>query len=248
MTAVLIVEPAPRCGSHNMAIDAALLERGAVCGDVTLRLYRWSPPSLSFGRNEPAVRRYDRKRIEALGLAAVRRPTGGRAVWHDREVTYAIAGPARAFGSLRETYLAIHKVLAEALRRMGAPATLAPRQPALSPGAGACFASPVGGEVVAHGRKLVGSAQVRERGAFLQHGSILLEDCQDVVAKVTVGEAPAARAIALNQLLARPVGFDEVASAIVATAQKTWEYSWTQGPPPRVSSGVFADPDWTWRR
>ena len=145
-----------------MALDQALLDDVAKRGDVAyLRLYRWQPPCLSFGRNEPALIRYDRPAIERLGLDVVRRPTGGRAVWHDDEVTYAVAAPAAALGCLRDSYVDIHQRLARALRALGARATLAPTT--LRPGAlsrGACFAQPVGGEVPLDGRKVVGSAQL----------------------------------------------------------------------------------------
>jgi lipoate-protein ligase A len=164
-----------------MALDHSLL-CDAQGGVAFLRLYRWSPPCLSFGRNEPALTRYDSDAIARLGLDTVRRPTGGRAVWHETE---AVAGPADLFGSLREAYIRVHAVLAAALRRLGVDAELArrPRSGAAGPGSGPCFASPVGGEIVVAGRKLVGSAQVREGGAFLQHGSILLEVVAAVAAE-----------------------------------------------------------------
>ena len=184
----LIVDPTGRPGSENMSIDYSLLCR-AQEGVAFLRLYRWSPPCLSFGRNEPATRRYDIAKIRRLGLDTVRRPTGGRAVWHDAELTYSVAAPDSTFGTLRETYNIIHATIAAALRRMGVPAELAGKQTAKAGdlSGGACFASPVGGEVIAAGKKLVGSAQVRDRNAFLQHGSVLLEDGQNVVTQVTAG-------------------------------------------------------------
>jgi len=244
----LILDPAARPGPENMAVDDALL-RAAREGVAFLRCYRWSPPCLSFGRNEPARSRYDTAAIEARGLATVRRPTGGRAVWHHAEVTYAVAGPVSLFGSLPETYRAIHAVLADGLRTLGVPAALAPAAPTPGPGAGACFASPAGGEVTVGGRKLVGSAQVRERGGFLQHGSILLEDGQDVVAQVTRGIAPVAHATSLGEVLGRDVTFAEVTEAIVAAARRAWPGTWTAAAPPAILPGTrFADPDWTWRR
>ena len=102
-----------------MGADYALL-RCAQQGVGALRLYRWAPGCLSFGRNEPTRIRYDRDLIEERGLATVRRPTGGRAVWHDAEVTYAVAAPADRFGSLAQSYNIIHAMLAGALRRLGA--------------------------------------------------------------------------------------------------------------------------------
>jgi lipoate-protein ligase A len=240
-----------------MAIDQALL-REAVAGNAFLRLYRWDPPCLSFGRNEPAATRYDTDRIRALGLDTVRRPTGGRAVWHDAEVTYAVAAPVATFGSLRETYVAIHTMIARSLARLGVTATLADRpchgQPGV--GVGACFASPAGGEVIVRGRKLVGSAQVREGNAFLQHGSILLGNGQDVVSAVTRGDAPTASATSLEDVLGRSVTFAEVTNAIVQEAGASWPVHWHSGgwpaPPvntvPLCGQSAFVNPAWTWRR
>src|SRR3990172_5536553 len=103
-----------------MALDEALMEAEEAGGLKSLRLYAWDPPTLSFGRNEPALRRYDRAAIAARGLATVRRPTGGRAVWHHREVTYSVAAPADTFGALRDTYREIHAMLAGGVAPRGA--------------------------------------------------------------------------------------------------------------------------------
>ena len=139
-----------------MALDQALLGHAERAGLATLRLYAWEPATLSFGRNEPATRRYDRAAIERLGMPTVRRPTGGRAVWHADEVTYAVAAPIDAFGTLAQSYQRIHETLAHALTALGFPAALAP-QPARGSAldAGACFASPAGGEVMLPGGKVV---------------------------------------------------------------------------------------------
>jgi lipoate-protein ligase A len=234
-----------------MSVDYSLL-RAAQEGVAFLRLYCWSPPCLSFGRNEPAKRRYDAAEIERLGLDTVRRPTGGRAVWHDAELTYAVAAPNETFGTLHETYNIVHVTLAAALRRLGVPADLAGK-PAADTGAlsgGACFAAPVGGEIVAAGRKLVGSAQVREENAFLQHGSILLHDRQDVVTQVTAGASVPPGSTSISAVLGRAVEFDEVANAIVTATREAWSGSWDeQGLPCTASEHAkFADLEWTWRR
>jgi lipoate-protein ligase A len=122
-------------------------------GSAVLRLYRWDPWCLSFGRHEPALGRYGRGPVEALGVDVVRRPTGGRAVWHARELTYAIAAPA-ALGSLPEVYRLAHEMLGEAIAGLGGAAKLAPapaRPP--PPGSRAGFAPPARGEVLIEGRK-----------------------------------------------------------------------------------------------
>lgn len=247
----LVIEAAGRPGAENMGIDAALL-REARRDAAFLRLYRWSPPCLSFGRNEPARTRYDLATIERLGLDVVRRPTGGRAVWHEHEVTYTVAGPATMFGSLKETYIRVHTLLAAALGRLGVPVELAQRPSGrvLGPGSGACFAAPVGGEIVAEGRKLVGSAQIRERGGFLQHGSILLEDGQNLVTRVTRGAVAAPAATSLRRLLGRRVLFEEVTEAVAAEARATWGGSWREVKVGCTAEDIahFADPEWTWRR
>ena len=92
----------PRPGWENMAIDSALLDLADQEGSAFLRLYQWQPHCLSFGRHEPARRRYDVERIRSLQLDCVRRPSGGRAVWHARELTYAVAAPLTAFGGLKQ--------------------------------------------------------------------------------------------------------------------------------------------------
>ena len=182
-----------------MAADEALLDRVGRSGGAFLRLYRWDPPTLSIGRNQPSA---------GAGVPTVRRPTGGKAIWHEYEVTYAVAAPIGLFGSLRNAYCEIHTRIATALRSLGVDASLAPNRPTVRPSDGptSCFAMPVGGEIVVQGRKLVGSAQVRRADAFLQHGSILLE-----------GTQPGGGAeMTLARALGRSVFFDEVAAAIIA--------------------------------
>src|SRR5437763_5290989 len=145
----LLLEPQGRSGPENMAVDAALLERADRMGEAFLRLYRFDPPCLSVGRNE-ASGGYDRAAIARLAIDVVRRPTGGGAVWHQHELTYAVAAPIATFGSLRVAYHTIHERLATALRSLGAGATLALRRPPPPSTAlhrpASCFAMPVEGE------------------------------------------------------------------------------------------------------
>lgn len=249
----LFIDPVGRSGADNMAIDQALLDDVATRGDgaAFLRLYRWDPPCLSFGRNEPALVRYDRAAIERLGLDVVRRPTGGRAVWHQHEVTYAVAASVAAFGSLQSSCLAIHQRLTRALRSLGAAAEVATvngRAP--GPSAGPCFAQPVGGEVLISGRKVVGSAQVRQGAAFLQHGSILLGGSQDLVSQVSRRASAPANATSLSAALGRAVAFQEVTDAVRAAWRADGE-DWAPSSSAVLPSGpaaVFTSPTWTWRR
>lgn len=237
-----------------MALDLSLHARAARSGDGYLRFYRWDPSCLSFGRHEPALRRYDRQRIEQLGLDTVRRPTGGRAVWHAGELTYAVAAPEAAMGSLREAYHGIHHTIALALRTLGAPVQLAPARSAAPVDAGACFAVAAGGEVVLDAGKVVGSAQMRSHGALLQHGSVLLRDDQSRVHEVTVGHAATPDVRPLSLVLGRDVGWEEVALAISDAAQ-VWAANWNdfEDEEPLVAESEvaaprFRDPAWTWQR
>ena len=226
-----------------MARDMALLQNDS---RAYLRLYRWDPPSLSFGRHEAAMRRYDRAEIERRGLAVVRRPTGGRAVWHEEEVTYAVAAPLATFGSLAATYREIHERIAAALRTLGVPAVLAERRHPFRPQrAGACFAATAGGEIVVAGRKIVGSAQLAHGRAVLQHGSILLGGSQALIGAVSREPAAEPGEASLAQVLGRPVAFHEVAQAVVAA----WGERLHPAPfLPPLGPTPFADPAWTWRR
>jgi lipoyl(octanoyl) transferase len=243
----LISPAAP--GWLNMATDQALLDLADTEGRATLRLYGWEPSCLSFGRNESARRRYDAARIAALGLDLVRRPTGGRAVWHAEEITYALAAPVERYGTLTSAYRAIHAMLIAALRRLGVAGTLAPsRAPSLHQGA--CFATAVGGEILVQGRKLVGSAQLQQGRAFLQHGSILLDGSQNPVREVTRTESPliSGGETTLREALGRPLPREVVVQAIVDEAQaRPGEVAGLMSRI-RFHTEQFRSPDWIWRR
>jgi lipoyl(octanoyl) transferase len=251
----LLIDEA-RPGWENMAIDSALLDLAAEQGEAFLRLYRWDPCCLSFGRHEPATRRYDREAIATRKLDCVRRPTGGRAVWHARELTYAVAAPLASLGGLREAYQRIHELLAAALRSLGAaPVLAATESRSLSPGSGPCFSAPVGGEVLLDERKVVGSAQLRQGDAFLQHGSLLLEGDQAMVRDLAGRSADPGGDTSLSAALARPVGFEEAALAVSSAAPALL------GPlvrlttlPTAIAAAAarhadhFRNPAWTWQR
>lgn len=163
-----------------MAVDEVLLD-GVANGAAppTLRFYLWRPACLSLGYFQP----FDVVNLDGcrtLGVEIVRRPTGGRAILHDHELTYSVALPAAALGQdggVLPSYYRLSLALQEGLRQLGVPATLAPESAASpSPEHGpVCFDRPSAHEILLHGRKLVGSAQMRRGGALLQHGSILIE-------------------------------------------------------------------------
>ena len=243
---------APTDGASNMALDEALMARAARTGEAVLRVYGWSRPTLSLGRNQTARGRYDLARARDGGVDFVRRPTGGRAVLHHREVTYSVTAPAALLGSLRESYASINRLLIQGLRLLGVdafeadPAGTAPR-----PGVAPCFMVPVKGEIVAGGQKLVGSAQFRENGTLLQHGSVLVDDDQALASALLLVPAPAPPPPAtLHALLGRAPSLDEVASALSAalTGAESMELDSALMDAARSASELYRDPEWTWRR
>ena len=170
-------------GDFNMQADAVLLDAvGAGRSPSVLRLYRWEPPAISLGHNQDPRRELDLQRVRRAGIDVVPRLTGGRAVLHWEELTYSVIcreGCGRLGASPGAAYREIGRALVAGLRAFGAPVDLH-RQEAGQGGRSApeapkppCFASTSKWEVTCRGRKLVGSAQRRIRGAILQHGSIL---------------------------------------------------------------------------
>lgn len=141
----------------------------------TLRFYGWSPPAVSIGYFQSIEREINIERLKLKGYGLVRRNTGGRAVLHDRELTYSIvAGTKEGLpDNLMESYLYISKAFVYAFQDLGVKAEINQGADKYAT-SGACFESPSWYEITVDGRKLVGSAQLRQKTAFLQHGSILL--------------------------------------------------------------------------
>ena len=154
-------------GAANMARDHALAQ-ALRPGMGTVRFYRWSPATLSLGRNEPFTPEYrDFLRLHPE-TGVVRRPTGGRAVIHDRELTYAVALPARAWGGPRRAYRKVNEGLVAGLRHLGVAAVTAAGR-VLPPEAGPCFLEPAEGEVVVRGPQAGG--EVRRRASAARFSS-----------------------------------------------------------------------------
>ena len=160
-------------GARNMAVDETLLH-SAARGEATLRFYSWQPHCLSLGRLQkalpPAV-------FEgAFGLDVVRRPTGGRAVWHAHEITYALAMPLDGLPpdarSVSGAYRWLSDGFSQGLRALGLPVEMA-AQGVRTQGPN-CFAASASCDFLVEGKKLIGAAQCRRDDALLQHGSLLL--------------------------------------------------------------------------
>lgn len=212
-------------GATNMATDEAMGASAFAEGHALLRFYGWEPWCLSLGRHQPASATLLGKARAELrpGLDVVRRPSGGRSVFHGPEITYAFACPNRAWGGPRSIYERVHGGLRAGLGSLGVPIDRSPgSRPSdpepgalprgdradLAPGPAACFRDPAPGEITAGGRKLVGSAQWRHGGALLQHGSLLLSNAQRLGRLDAAGEASEAEAASSRTDVG--VGLDEL--------------------------------------
>src|SRR5213593_906983 len=180
-------------GAANMAVDAALLgevQRSSGARTV-VRFYGWRGPTISLGRNQKVENALDVDYCRTNGIDMVHRPTGGRSVLHDDELTYAvISNDSSYFGdTIYGNYRRVSEALCLAYNDLGVAAVLAPdtKKPE-NAGNGIdppCFLSPARYELMVGGRKIVGSAQRRVRRSFLQHGSLPLTCHREVLARVT---------------------------------------------------------------
>ena len=183
----LIIDPALD-GPENMAVDEVILAaaRSSETPPPTLRFYGWATPTISVGYLQ------DAGPFTRFGLPVVRRITGGRAVLHDMELTYSVvAGRANGVfsGGITSAYAMISKAIIAALGDVGIDASFSPAERALHGyRSSACFHSSSRYEILAGGRKLVGSSQRRYRDTFLQHGSILYDVDAGLNARVFEGE------------------------------------------------------------
>ena len=171
MNPIRLLPFAELSGVEQMAADDALLTTAADAGVASLRFYTWAEPTLSLGYFQPAA-------LHAAypALPWVRRATGGAALVHDRELTYAVALPAgRAWQPAGQSWLCrVHHWVQEVLADLGAATepVVCGRERKL--GDALCFEHQTAGDLVSVGSKVVGSAQRKSRGALLQHGGILL--------------------------------------------------------------------------
>lgn len=180
-------------GASNMAIDAALLDEvlASPSPKTIVRFYQWRRPTISLGRNQKIENAVDADYCASHGIDVVHRPTGGRAVLHDDELTYAvISNDDSCFGdTIYANYKSVSEALCTAFRNVGVPAILAPetrKAPSLRNGADPpCFLSPSRYELTVDGRKIVGSAQRRVKNSFLQHGSMPISCDREVLARAT---------------------------------------------------------------
>ncbi len=172
------VDTGAQDGSFNMALDEAILA-GVIEGvsPPTLRFYSFAHPTVTLGRFQKVSSDF-KMRADSMGLSLVRRPTGGRAVVHDGDLTYSVTAridDPELGGSTRETYRRISSRIAAALSRAGVEVASGERaNHAKYLRSSSCFDTALFHELTCGGEKVAAGAQVRRSGAFLQQGTIPL--------------------------------------------------------------------------
>ncbi len=204
----------PQSGARNMERDLELL---AEAERPTLRLYDWSRPTLSLGYHQRQDW-VDLELCQRQGVEVVRRPTGGRALLHlPGEITYSVVLPRLGAVGVRPAFQAIVNLLARSLERLGLPVSTASQGHIPSSASHpSCMAVTAPGEIIARGRKLVGSAQVRRYGNLLQHGSLVRAYQPELLALLIPGAQP--------QMDLESLGFGQLQPAqIMESWRQVWE-------------------------
>ena len=236
-----LIKDSYHTGFMNMAIDEAIMiahREGLV--PPTIRFYQWSPPAVSLGYFQNLEKEIDVDVCKNLGIDIVRRPTGGKAVLHDKELTYSFIireNHPLVNDSILETYKKVSGGIIRGLSYLGIKAELVPlREKLKSTPSGneakskiphsdiksICFSVPSQYEVQVEGKKIVGSAQVRKREIVLQHGSLLIELEKDKL--FSVFNFPSAqireklktgfKATSLEEILKKKINFSELSEIL----------------------------------
>ena len=268
-----LLDSGPADGFINMAVDEAILELHTVQGSSpTLRFYTWSPPAVSLGYGQAVGSDIDLARCRAFGIDVVRRPTGGRAVLHEHEVTYSLvirADDHRVAQGVLAPYLLVSQALIRGLSHLGISAELLPpRRANMAPTqqtVPVCFSTLSSYEIAVHGRKIVGSAQRRTHGVIMQHGSVPLSwDWHTMRAvfgrELSGGQSKSqehyARMTSLQEAGGRVYKYPEVVAALVRGIAETWEVEFFRGQLTTAETQLSAQlrdekyrtDSWTWRR
>ncbi|GKV54205.1 octanoyltransferase LipM [Sporosarcina sp. NCCP-2222] len=226
--------------SFNMALDEALLDwhsKGEI-GPV-LRFYEWQPATLSIGYFQRVEKEIDMEAVERHNLGFVRRPTGGRGVLHEHELTYSVI-VREDYEDMPETVTEAYRVISggllEGFRNLGlqaefsVPVTEEQNERLRKPKSAVCFDAPSWYELVVEGKKVAGSAQTRQKGVILQHGAILLSLDEDKLVSLFKFESEEARermrkglpekAVAIDRLTNRPISVEECIPAFATGFEK----------------------------
>lgn len=218
---------------YNMAMDEALLNfvsRGEI--DPVIRFYTWNPATLSIGYFQRLQKEIDIDKVKEKGFGLVRRQTGGRGVLHDKELTYSVIVPEshpNMPSTVTEAYRVISQGLLEGFKNLGfntyfaVPKTPEERQKLKQPRSSVCFDAPSWYELVVEGRKIAGSAQTRQKGVILQHGSSLqdidIDELFDMFIyknerlKLKMKEAFVEKAVAINDISDKHITISQMEEA-----------------------------------
>jgi lipoate-protein ligase A len=240
-----LIEEGTGDGAINMATDRAILE---ACGQgkapPTLRLYGWHQPTVTIGYAQNSALDLDMNRCRSLGIPIISRPTGGRALLHDKELTYSLVAPIphpRFPPNLRAAFQVVSQALLLSLGKMGIEdAAMAKNRGASVNGRSpSCFSSLNHCEITVNNKKLIGSAQRRKSHSFLQQGSLWMDCDRELMNSLFRFDRPELReanlkilernTISLNQLCAREVRFEEVAEVFQKGFQSTFPGKWERG-------------------
>lgn len=225
---------------YNMAMDEALLNfvsRGEI--DPVIRFYTWNPATLSIGYFQRLQKEIDIDKVKEKGYDLVRRQTGGRGVLHDKELTYSVIVPEshpNMPSTVTEAYKIISQGLLEGFKNLGfetyfaIPRSKEERDKLKQPRSSVCFDAPSWYELVVEGRKIAGSAQTRQKGVILQHGSILqdidIDDLFDMFKfknerlKAKMKENFVQKAVAINDISNQHITLNEMENAFEAGFKK----------------------------
>lgn len=217
----------------NMALDEALLNwvsEGKM--DPVIRFYQWNPKTLSVGYFQKLKKEIDDQKVKEEGIGLVRRATGGRGVLHDKELTYSVIVPESHPAmpkTVTEAYRVISNGLLEGFKELGfeayfsIPKTEEQRAKLKNPRSAVCFDAPSWYELVVNDKKIAGSAQTRQKGVILQHGSILQDiDVDELFSFFTfrnerlmakMKQAFYEKAVAINDLSERHITIAEMEEA-----------------------------------
>lgn len=225
---------------YNMAMDEALLNfvsRGEI--DPVIRFYTWNPATLSIGYFQRLQKEIDIDKVKEKGYGLVRRQTGGRGVLHDKELTYSVIVPEshpNMPSTVTEAYKIISQGLLEGFKNLGfetyfaIPRSKEERDKLKQPRSSVCFDAPSWYELVVEGRKIAGSAQTRQKGVILQHGSILqdidIDDLFDMFIfknerlKAKMKENFVQKAVAINDISNQHITLNEMENAFKSGFKK----------------------------
>ncbi|OCS85491.1 lipoate--protein ligase family protein [Caryophanon latum] len=218
-------------GSYNMAMDEALLtfhSEGQI--PPVIRFYEWAEPTLSIGYFQTAARDINLEAVQAQGIDFVRRPTGGRAVLHEHELTYSVIVSEEHPDmpkNVTEAYRVISEGILSGFHELGmeayfsVPESKEQLDDLKKPKSAVCFDAPSWYELVVEGKKVAGSAQTRQKGVILQHGAILLDVDIDKLLSVFKFESDEQKAIMRDKLVQKAVAINDLTDAHITAAQAT---------------------------